>query len=178
MSVLSLSVSSLRFRLYALWIVIGLALVAAMIYVFVPSSEGDAVDIDKIGRRFCNNESLDPDDLARLKDHLFNTEQIDFQDITEMQEYLCGNCKDCFFPDNDASFLKWFGVSKKRFHDKIKKRILNDLQNSSGRIRKFLKKSNNPDIGINKNTGRIMLKSRRDTKEILETNLLLKNFLP
>lgn len=178
MNILSLSTPRDGFKIYVLLFVIGVSLALGLVFILTLDQDSDAVDIDKIGRDFCKNPNLDPTDLERLKTHLLNTEQIDFQDINEMQDYLCGTCKDCFFPNDEKSFLKWFGVSKKIFHDNVKKRILKTLLSSSERIRKFLKKTNNPDIGINQKTGRVVLKNTRNAQETLETNLFIKNFLP
>jgi hypothetical protein len=177
MTSVSLSAPSDRLKKYVLWLTIGLSLALGLVYVLIPSLEGDAVDIDKIGRRFCNNESLDPDDLALLKDHLFNTEQIDFQDITEMQDYLCGNCRDCFFPKGDKEIKNFFGVSVEYFHSQMKKNILKTLPKTE-RIKRFLKKVNNPDLGLNNKTGRLVLKNTQNAKETLETNVLFKDILP
>jgi hypothetical protein len=46
------------------------------------------------------------------------------------------------------------------------------------RVKKFLSKTNNPDLGINKKTGRIVLKHPNDASQTIETNLLLEYFTP
>lgn len=174
MNILSLSTPRDGFKMYVLLLVIGVSLALGLVFILTLDQDSDAVDIDKIGRNFCNNPNLDPDDLERLKTHLFNTENVEFQDITEMQDYLCGTCKDCFFPKGDKEIKKYFGVSMDYFHRVMKKNFIRNLVKTD-RVKKFLKRVDNPDLGFNKKTGRVVLKNTRTPSDVLETNQLLKN---
>ena len=70
-----------------------------------------------------------------------------------------------------------FGIKKEIFHLKIKKKILGAATKIE-RVNKFLKRVKNPDIGVNKKTGQIVLKNTQNASETIQTNLLIEKFIP
>ncbi len=167
------------FKFYVLFLIAILSLGLIWVFMLVPDKTDDVTDIDKIAYRICHNDNVDPSSMEKMRLFLFRTEEVRFENDLDLQEYLCGNCRNCEFPFDDKQFKAIFGMTKKFFHQTIKTDLLGYLMKNS-RFRKYLKKidTNNPNFGYNKNTGRIVLQNPKNLRETLETNVLRKDILP
>jgi hypothetical protein len=127
----------------------------------------EKADFERIRSKICNNLPLSPEELAQMIQLLAQGEGVNLTELIDIQDYLCLG-KDYDFP-NEKHLSKLLNINVKDFHD-LKKRIKREAKH-------WLKKlgADNPDIGLNRKTGNIVLKNRSNGRTI-ETNLPLESF--
>ena len=155
-----------------LWIGIGICL--GLMFLFGIVLQDDQQKFKDLQNRFCSEEKLSSNEISELLDLVLKLEKVKIDNTTELTEYLCGKCRNCVFPKDEKMIKKVFGVEMRIFHEQIKQKIKQAAVKNE-RLRKFLKRYDNPDIGYNSQTQRIVLKSRTNS-ETIETNLLLQDF--
>lgn len=148
---------------------LGFFLILCTILFIIGLDQLENTRFEELKTQLCQQSSLSPNDLLQLYQLLNKKEGISISDIDDLKNYLCNAEKNYNFPDEKhlANLLK---INLKDIH-LVKKEILNDAK-------MWLKKlgANNPDIGLNKITGKIVLKNRINQKTI-ETDLLFKDFI-
>ncbi len=162
----TLSKNTLREQI-GFWLGIGLVLVAGLM-LMAKLTLSEKTDYAEIKYKICHDQPLSPEELAQIAELLFKSENVNLTDLHQIREYLCGNKKDYHFPD-EKYLAKMLNLGEREFHA-LKKKI-------SALSEQWIKKlrAKNPDIGYNKATGKIVLKSQLDGRTI-ETDLLLDSF--
>lgn len=145
----------------ALLLGVGLMLMAKL-------TDTEKTDYAELKYKVCHDQPLTPEELLKLSELVLKSEGLNLTDLTDIREYLCANKKDYHFPD-EKYLANRLNIQVKDIHT-IKDEILASAL-------KWIKKlrAKNPDIGYNKVTGKIVLKSRLDGRTI-ETDLLLDSF--
>lgn len=136
-------------------------------------SADDSQKYQELRQELCDSSKLNLEEILLLSKLLEKSEGLQITDLQELKDFFCGNCKGCIFPRGDKMIQKIFGINRREFHKKMKRKILSKAIQSSERVRKFCRRVQNPDIGYNPKTGRIGLKNAKNKTETIETNIYL-----
>lgn len=154
---------------WAVWFGALTVLFLGLLIVFIVQlTKTEKTDFERIKAKVCQNESLNPEELARIIQLIAQSENVDLTDLNEIREYLCFGKKDYHFPD-EKFLAKFLGTR--------------DIHGVKEHIKKLTKKwqkkinAHNPDIGYNRKTGKLVLKNPSSGKTV-ETDLFLDSFIP
>ncbi len=164
--IFTLSKNKLTWRI-GFWFGISLGLVAGLM-LMAKLTLSEKTDYAQIKYKICHDQPLSPEELVQIAELLLKSDNVNLTDLHQIREYLCGNKKDYHFPD-EKHLAKMLNINVKSFHA-IKEEILTASEKWVRKLR-----AKNPDLGYNKATGKVVLKSRLDGRTI-ETDLLLDTF--
>lgn len=106
---------------YFSWIGIGIALSLGLFFGMM--LQNDQQRFKDLQNRFCNQAKLDQSEITELQDLVLKLENVKVFNINELQEYLCGKCRNCVFPKDAKMIKKIFGVEMRVFHEQVKQKI-------------------------------------------------------